>query len=184
MTFFKQKMTRWTFIKNLINKLLLLLLGSFIFTIFFKTAKSNHVWQINPNKCVKCGRCASACVITPSAVKCVHAYEACGYCNLCFGYFQPGAAQLTEDAENQLCPTGALQRRFIEDPYFEYTINESLCIGCGKCVQGCNLFGNASLYLQVKQELCKNCNECAIARVCAGQAFERVSTGKAYFKND
>ena len=38
-----------------------------------------------------------------------------------------------EAAENQACPTGAITRRFVETPYYEYTIDEELCNGCGKC---------------------------------------------------
>jgi H+/Na+-translocating ferredoxin:NAD+ oxidoreductase subunit B len=178
-----KKLNRREFIIDLVRKLLVLLVGTFAFTSWFKSAKAGYVWQINPKKCVKCGRCATSCVINPSAVKCVHEFDTCGYCNLCFGYFQPGATQLTENAENQLCPTGALKRRFVEEPFFEYTINEPRCIGCGKCVQGCNLFGNGSLFLQVRHDLCKNCNECSIAKVCAGNAFVRVKAKKAYFKN-
>ncbi len=177
------KLTRREFIKDLLHKLLLLLLGSLVFTRLFKSAQAGYVWQIDPKKCVQCGLCATACVLNPSAVKCVHDFEACGYCNLCFGYFQPGATQLTENAENQLCPTGALQRRFVEEPFFEYTVNEALCIGCGKCVKGCNLFGNSSFFLQVRHDLCKNCNECSIAKVCPGNAFVRVPARKAYLKN-
>ena len=37
------------------------------------------VWQIDPFECNQCGRCATACVLNPSAVKCVHAYDLCGY---------------------------------------------------------------------------------------------------------
>ncbi|MCD6405519.1 MAG: ferredoxin, partial [Planctomycetes bacterium] len=132
------------------------------------------VWQIDPNKCVQCGRCATDCVLEPSAVKCVHAYAMCGYCQLCFGYFQPDADALTTAAENQACPTGAIKRTFIEDPYYEYSIDEALCIGCGKCVKGCNTFGNGALFLQVRHDRCLNCNECSIAAVCAGDAFRRV----------
>ena len=53
------------------------------------TTRDDMVWQIDPDKCVQCGRCATACVLTPSAVKCVHAYAICGYCQLCTGYFEP-----------------------------------------------------------------------------------------------
>lgn len=139
-----------------------------------------YVWQIDPDKCVQCGRCATECVLNESAVKCVHSHSMCGYCELCFGYFQPGANALSEAAENQICPTGAIRRGFIEDPFFEYTIDEPLCIGCGKCVAGCNTFGNGSLYLQVMHDRCVNCNDCAIARACAGDAFVRVPAGKPY----
>lgn len=138
------------------------------------------VWQIDPDACAQCGRCATACVLLPSAVKCVHAYAMCGYCQLCFGYFDPRAPSLNEGAENQLCPTGAIRRTFVEDPYFEYTVEEALCIGCGKCVKGCNTFGNGSLFLQVRHDRCVNCNECSIARVCPADAFRRVPAGQPY----
>ena len=143
-------------------------------------APIKYVWQLDPARCVQCGRCATNCVLNPSAVKCVHAYAMCGYCKLCFGYFQPGASALTADAENQLCPTGAIRRRFVEDPYFQYTIDEPLCIGCGKCVKGCNAFGNGSLYLQVQHDRCKHCNECAIAVACPSQAYCRVPAEEPY----
>jgi electron transport complex protein RnfB len=138
------------------------------------------VWQLDPEKCIQCGRCATACVLKPSAVKCVHAFELCGYCKLCFGYFQPGAKTLTADAENQLCPAGALRRRFVEDPYYEYTVDERVCIGCGKCVKGCSAFGNGSLFLQVRHSVCLNCNECSIARVCPADAYRRVPADQPY----
>lgn len=132
------------------------------------------VWQINPDRCVQCGRCMTNCVLTPSAVKCVHTFAMCGYCRFCFGYFDPGAPELTTAAENQMCPTGAIRRRFIEPPYYEYSIIEDLCTGCGKCVKGCNTFGNGSLQLQILHDRCVQCNECAIARRCPAHAIERV----------
>lgn len=144
-----------------------------------------YLWQIDPRKCTQCGRCATHCVLSESAVKCAHSYSMCGYCKLCFGYFQPGANALTEAAENQVCPTGAIKRKFVEDPYFEYSIDESLCIGCAKCVAGCNTFGNGSLHMQVIQDRCLNCNDCAIARACPGDAFVRTPVDKPYmFKHE
>jgi electron transport complex protein RnfB len=104
----------------------------------------------------------------------------CGYCKLCFGFFLPGAASLTSAAENQVCPTAAIKRQFIETPYFEYTIDEPLCIGCGRCVKGCGAFGNGSLVLQVRHDRCVNCNECAIARNCPADAFSRVPAEEPY----
>ncbi len=145
-----------------------------------KHRDAEMVWQIDPQKCTQCGRCESACVMTPSAVKCVHVYSVCGYCDLCGGYHRPDAQKIDTAAENQLCPTGAIKRTFVEDPYFEYSIDEAKCIGCSKCVKGCNSFGNGSLYLQVRHDRCVNCNECAIARVCPSDAFERVSVYKPY----
>ena len=67
-----------------------------------------------------------------------------------------------------------------DEPFFEYHIIEELCIGCAKCVKGCNAFGNGSLQLQVNHRLCVNCNECSIARDCPADAFERVSIDNPY----
>jgi electron transport complex protein RnfB len=145
-----------------------------------KSGKPAMVWQLDPEKCVACGNCATYCVLEESAVKCVHTYALCGYCDLCTGYFPADIKKLNTGGENQLCPTGAIKRTFVEDPYFEYTIDESLCIGCGKCVKGCNAFGNGSLYLQVSHDLCLNCNECSIAVACPSQAYKRVPLEAPY----
>ncbi len=145
-----------------------------------RTMAGNLVWQLDSSKCVQCGRCATSCVRTPSAVKCVHVYDMCGYCDLCSGYLRPETRELNTAAENQLCPTSAIKRRFIEEPFFEYTIDENLCIGCGKCVKGCGAFGNGSMQLQANHKLCVNCNECSIARVCPADAWSRVPLSQAY----
>jgi len=140
----------------------------------------NMVWQIDPNVCIACGKCVTSCVLDESAVKCFHNFQMCGYCELCTGYFEPEPNDLNSGAENQLCPTGAISRQFVEEPYYEYKINHELCIGCGKCVEGCSTFGNGSLYLQVSQDICLNCNECAIAVQCPSRAFRRVSGEEPY----
>ena len=146
--------------------------------------EASYFWQIDPAKCTNCGKCETDCVLPVSAVKCVHAVKVCGYCDLCGGYYRSNVKELDTAAENLMCPTGAIKRSFIEDPYFEYMIDESMCNGCGKCAKGCNSFGNGSLYLQVKQELCKNCNECKIANVCPSEAITRVSYEKVYQLKD
>jgi electron transport complex protein RnfB len=99
---------------------------------------------------------------------------------LCGGYLVPGAKARNTGAENELCPVGALKRTFVEEPFYQYTITEDLCVGCAKCVKGCDAFGNGSLYLQVKQDLCANCNECSIARNCPSGAFSRVAANDPY----
>ncbi|NQU86743.1 MAG: ferredoxin [Mariniphaga sp.] len=152
-------------------------LGAMAFT---KSTKDEWVWQIDPFECTQCGRCATECVLNPSAVKCVHAYDLCGYCDLCGGYLKPDAPERSTAAESQLCPTAAIERKFIEEPYFEYIINEDLCIGCAKCVKGCTAFGNGSLHLQIMHNICLNCNECSIARVCPNDAINRVKADEAY----
>ena len=143
-------------------------------------AGTQTVWQIDPDKCVQCGKCATDCVLEPSAVKCVHAYAVCGYCELCGGYHRPDAIKIDTAAESQLCPTSALKRTFIEDPYYQYSVEEELCIGCAKCVKGCDAFGNGSLFLQVRHDRCVNCNDCSIARVCPSDAFRRVPVEEPY----
>jgi len=148
----------------------------------FKTnaSEGSVFWQIDPHKCTHCGRCETDCVLTVSAVKCVHAKEMCGYCDLCGGYYRSNVRELNTAAENQICPTGAIKRRFIEEPYFEYDIDESLCNGCAKCVKGCTAFGNGSLFLQIKRELCADCNECEIAKVCPADAISQGPISRAY----
>lgn len=142
--------------------------------------EADLMWQIDPYKCTQCGRCETDCVMPVSAVKCFHANKVCGYCDLCGGYYRSNVKELNTAAENMLCPTGAITRKFVEEPYFEYTIDESLCNGCGKCVKGCTSFGNGSLYLQIQQDMCLNCNECKISRVCVSNAIQRVPVKHAY----
>lgn len=140
------------------------------------------VWQLDPDKCVACGHCATYCVLDLSAVKCLNCFDVCGYCDVCTGYFEVNYCALDTGAENQLCPTGAIVRKFVEDKFgqrfYEYTIDRPLCIGCGKCVKGCALM-NGSLYLQVEHDRCLNCNECSIASACPTQAFQRVPAEQA-----
>ena len=145
-----------------------------------KTKAKELVWQIDPLKCTQCGQCETHCVLTPSAAKCMHSFEMCGYCDLCSGYLRQGVKDLDTGAEVQLCPTNAITRKFIEEPYFEYVIDEDLCTGCAKCVKGCTDFGNGSLHMQIKHELCKNCNQCSIAIACPSNAIERVPATQAY----
>lgn len=153
-------------------------LGSFL--VGRQSQGEEMVWQLDPKKCIACTNCATHCVLQESAVKCVHNFEICGYCELCTGYFEPEPNSLNSGAENQLCPVAAIRRVFVEEPYYEYVIIEDFCIGCGKCVKGCNAFGNGSLYLQVNHKLCLNCNECAIAVACPSQAFSRVPASRPY----
>lgn len=176
----KQKMNRRDFMNSGIRFSVALGIGGIAGTLLNKTQKQSYVWQLDPEKCIHCGQCADKCVLTPSAVKCVHVYDMCGYCDLCGGYLRPDTKEITTAAESQLCPTSAIERRFIEEPFFEYHIIDELCIGCGKCVKGCAAFGNGSLQLQVRHDICVNCNECAIARDCPADAFLRVPADNPY----
>jgi electron transport complex protein RnfB len=155
-------------------------LGGGLAPVLAKSLRGDTVWQIDPDVCRQCGNCSTHCVLTPSAVKCVHAFDVCGYCDLCSGYLRPGALSIDTAAESRQCPTGAIKRTFVEDPYFEYTIDESLCIACGKCVKRCGAFGNGSLYLQVRHDRCLNCNQCRIALNCPTGAVKRIPSERQY----
>lgn len=139
--------------------------------------QEKFVWQIDADVCMACGNCQTHCVLDESAVKAVNCFARCGYCDECTGYFPTAPHERDTAAENHLCPVDAIVRRFIEAQagtrFFEYTIREEKCIGCGKCVVGCRLM-NGSLYLQVRHDRCLHCNECAIAVACPTQAFRRV----------
>jgi len=165
--------------------------GAFLFVLGMSTTALTRraqtqktVWQIDPEKCTQCGKCATTCVLEESAVKCVQLHKMCGYCKLCTGYFEPEPIGLTTAAENQICPTGAIKRKALEDPYYEYTIDEPLCIGCGKCVKGCVLFGNGSFHLQIRHDRCLNCNECSISKNCPSDAIHRVPVSEPYILKD
>ena len=173
-------MTRRDFLKRGLQAAAAVAVGAVSGRTASRLAAPLSVWQLDPAKCIQCGRCETACVLKPSAVKAVHAYALCGYCKLCGGYHHPQAKRQDSAAENQLCPVGAIERTFIEDPFYEYSIHEDRCIGCAICVKGCAQFGNGSIFLQVRHDRCVNCNECAIARVCPAGAFRRVPADQPY----
>jgi len=177
----KEKLSRKTFLKLLagFSAVVGLSAGSG-FLVGGRFRRSGYYWQINPDVCIQCDRCRTNCVMTPSAVKCIHAYAVCGYCDLCSGYLKQVHLGRNSAAENQLCPTGALKRSYIEDPYYEYTINEKLCIACGRCVKACQAFGNGSLFLQIKHDICVHCHRCSIAEICPSGAIKRVSSENVY----
>lgn len=173
-------MKRRDFIKSGIQTVAGLTVGGIGGIVIARSSEDDTVWQIDPDVCVQCERCSLNCVLDLSAVKCVHAYSMCGYCDLCSGYLEPGAKSRDTGAESQLCPVGAIKRTYVEEPYFEYTIDEELCIGCGKCVKGCGAFGNGSLHLQIRHDRCMNCNECSIGRSCPSGAIKQISAKNPY----
>ena len=162
----------------------LLGLGAAVGVGTVRAGQDDTVWQIDPEKCIQCGRCATHCVLAESAVKAVHVHAICGHCDLCTAFFEPEPINLNTGAENQLCPTGAIKRRFVEDPYFSYEIDEPLCIGCGKCVKGCEMFGNGSMFLQIRHDRCTNCNACSIGDACPSHAISRVPASTPYLLKD
>jgi len=174
------RLTRRQFLSAVGRSASFLALGGAAWTLGLRARRTSYVWQIDPWKCIQCDRCQTECVLEPSAVKCVHDFLMCGYCRLCFGFFQTEPIALDTGAENQMCPTGAITRTFVEEPYFQYTIDERLCNACAKCVKGCRDFGNGSLYLQVRHDRCLNCNDCTIAAACPADAFVRLPADRPY----
>lgn len=145
-----------------------------------KASVDGLVWQIDPYKCTWCGKCETACVLAPSAVKCFRDHKMCGYCEICTGFQAPVRLADDEAAENQICPTQAIDRIHKESVYYEYQVDTAKCIGCAKCCEGCTTFGNGSMYLQVYHDRCLNCAVCTIARACPAQAFVRVPASDPY----
>jgi electron transport complex protein RnfB len=177
-------MTRREFLSGAARGAGLVVAGTMVGAVAARGHDAQTVWQIDPFKCIQCSKCATECVLRPSAVKCLNAFPMCGYCKLCTGYFEAEPSALDEGAENQLCPTGALLRNWVEDQYYEYQVQQKLCIGCAKCVKGCVAFGNGSLFLQIDQTLCVKCNQCSIARACPVQAISRVPADHPYILVD
>jgi len=173
-------MSRRSFLQKSSQAAGLFILGGVAGKVLTNSGGEEMVWQIDPSKCTQCGNCATHCVIKPSASRCVHEFTVCGYCRICSGFNPPNAIALDEGAENQICPVGAIERKFVEEPYYEYKVNRELCIGCARCVKGCTAFGNGSLYMQIQRDLCVNCNVCSIAMVCEGKAISRIPAYQQY----
>jgi electron transport complex protein RnfB len=83
----------------------------------------------------------------------------------------------------KVCPRDAIKRTVIgdvdpDDPlnnFYEYTIDEELCNGCGRCVMECkDPAGLGSIRLEVRYDRCLHCNQCTIATHCPDDAYARV----------
>lgn len=147
-------------------------------------AARETVFQIDPNRCTACDLCRTSCVLSFSAVKAVNNFKKCGYCMLCPAYFD-----IESDTDRKgmptgkVCPRDAIQRRVVgevdeEDPnnnYYEYSIDETRCDGCGKCVLACKPpMGNGSLRLEIRYNHCLECNSCSIQVACQDSAVIRI----------
>ena len=157
------------------------------------------VWQIDPTRCLDsklgvtnvevCQNCATSCVLPLSAVRAVNDFAKCGRCYICPGYYDIMSEVDDEGLPSQkLCPRDAIERKPIgeidpDDPannFYEYIINDDLCNGCGKCVMGCKEpAGLGSICLEVRHDLCLDCNRCSIAANCPEQAYFRGPAGTA-----
>lgn len=159
-----------------------------------RQSAAEGAWQLDATKCVNsrlgavgvevCERCASTCVLPLSAVRAVNDHARCGRCYICPAYFEITSAVDERGLPSQkLCPRDAITRKPIgeidpADPannFYEYVIDERKCNGCGKCVMGCKEpAGLSSIRLEVRHDLCVDCNRCAIAIACPDDAYDRV----------
>ncbi len=148
-------------------------------------ADSDKVWQLNPDLCQTCGRCATRCVLKQSAVRAVNNFKECGYCYICPAYFDATSNERPDGTFDELvCPRNAMRRRLVGTPdpadpnnnYYEYTIDLEKCNGCGRCVARCKpSAGNGALHLEVRHDLCRDCNQCSIAASCPSGAYYRTA---------
>ena len=155
-------------------------------TLLARRASAHAVFQVDPLKCAACDLCRTSCVLPLSAVKAVNEFSKCGYCRLCPAYMDVASApDQVGIPSGKVCPQDALKRRVVghEDPddpnnnYYEYTVDEARCTGCGKCVKACKPpAGNGSLRLEIRYNRCVTCNECSILVACPEAAIVRVVT--------
>jgi len=188
----KEKPTRREVLKHTARGVAAVGVGGLGFYLV-KKAGGDNVWQIDVEKCVNsklgvhgvevCDLCALECVLPLSAVRAVNEYSKCGRCYICPAYFDIKSAIDDEGLPSKkLCPRDAIIRKPIgwidpDDPannFYEYIIDDKLCNGCGKCVMGCKEpAGLSSIRLEVRYELCLDCNRCAIAQACPDEAYVR-----------
>ncbi len=150
-------------------------------------------WQICPSMCLDirlgatgveaCQECSTNCVLPNSAVRAVNDFSKCGRCCICPAYYDV-TSEVGPDGlpSTKLCPRDAIERKAIgdvdpDDPlnnFYEYLIDEAKCNGCGICVMGCkDPAGLGSIRLEVRNNLCVDCNRCTIATVCPEDAMVR-----------
>ena len=144
---------------------------------------SRFVWQIDPEKCTFCGKCQTACIRTPSAVKAVNDQKKCSNCVVCHGHISnkniPSDKIMIEGI--RICEQDAVTRENYSggnDGYFIYDIDDEKCIACGKCAKECNEVGSKSMFLIIRPDLCLTCNSCDIAKICPEDAIDRLYIGE------
>jgi electron transport complex protein RnfB len=177
--------TRRRFIETTCRAIGLTALGGAAATLVARRATAHGVFQVDPLRCTACDLCRTTCVLPLSAVKAVNEFSKCGYCRLCPAYMDvTSAPDEVGIPSGKVCPQDALKRRVVgredpEDPnnnYYEYTVDEARCNGCGKCVKACKPpAGNGSLRLEIRYERCVTCNECSILVACPEAAIVRVA---------
>lgn len=156
-------------------------------------AHATYAWAVNTTKCINsklgavgvqaCELCATECVVSLSAVRAVNDFSSCGRCYICPAYFKITSAVGPDGLPSEkVCPRDAIERKAIgwidpDDPannFYEYTIDETKCNGCGRCVMECKEpAGLGSIKLEVRHNVCLDCNRCSIAAACPEDAYVR-----------
>ncbi len=164
-----------------------------------KKAAAEGMWMVDLEKCMNirlgvtgveaCELCSTDCVLPLSAVRAVNDFSKCGRCCICPAYYDVSSEVGPDGLPiRKLCPRDAIERTAIgyvdpDDPlnnFYEYTIDKNVCNGCGKCVMACKEpAGLGSIVLEVRHDLCHDCNRCSIAQICPDDAVLRTTTNPA-----
>jgi electron transport complex protein RnfB len=190
-----KKPTRRDVLGHAARGAVLVALGGTAGLLSFKASKA-HVWEIDIGQCVNsklgalgvdvCELCATECVLALSAIRAVNEFKKCGRCYICPAYFKiTSAVDSAGLPSEKVCPRDAIKREAIgwidpDDPannFYEYTIDETKCNGCGRCVMECKEpAGLGSIVLEVRHNSCLDCNRCTIATACPEDAYDRLPT--------
>ena len=173
-------------------------LGGTVCVLSLKANKT-YAWTIGIDRCINsklgavgvevCELCSTDCVLTLSAVRAVNEFSLCGRCYVCPAYYKITSALGPDGLPSEkVCPRDAIERKAIgwidpDDPannFYEYVIDEKKCNGCGRCVLECKEpAGLSSIRLEVRHNVCLDCNRCSIATACPEEAFDRRSPSAA-----
>ena len=160
-------------IYNYVKVFFIILLGTITIIGIVGADLTKTFWFLDSSSCAGCGRCANTCVLYKSAVTAVNHNELCPYRADCPAFYASLKDREDTSAINQRCPTHAITRKHIKDDLYEYTIDQSKCIGCGKCVRRCHKHCNGAMQLIINKDRCVECNECAISTGCPTNSISR-----------
>lgn len=147
-----------------------------LFTLYTLVVNSHigfQLWVINNDKCNGCGKCATSCVLVHSAVRAFVDTTISTGVEAEPAYLLKTGKKYSRGKANRVCQTGAISRVKIDKNHYKYSIDQSRCIACGKCVRRSQHRGDGSFKLQVDQSKCLECNICNIEKSCSQNAIVR-----------